>query len=319
MIIDDIEKTKRRSNWPYYRILELYSISKSELNRWKKERDREEVIIKGFNPSKILEDEIEKVLQFRRCDEENRNLGYRKLTWKMVDEDIVHISESSVYRILLKNKLLGKAFKENDGAGNVYKNKPEYVHHHWHTDIAYVVINRINYYLIFMLDGFSRYILNCDLMTDMMGKSVELFTQRTLDNYKGANPMIIHDNGSQYISLDFKRILFENECIDVPTRRKHPETNGKAERLIGIIRQESLRPNSPSYYGEAKRVIKDFVDYYNTKRYHAGINYLRPVDVFLGNDGIIIAERKRKLNKAKLQRIEKNKELFRLLREEIPA
>ena len=107
-----------------------------------------------------------------------------------------------------------------------------------------------------MLDGYSRYILSWELMTDMTGKSVELFTQRTLDKYQGANPMIIHDNGSQFISLDFKRILFENSCIDVPTTVKHPETNGTIERLIGLTRQEALRVNSPSYYGEAQRVIE---------------------------------------------------------------
>ncbi|MDY6970166.1 MAG: DDE-type integrase/transposase/recombinase, partial [Spirochaetota bacterium] len=274
--MEDIEKTRHRTGWPYYQILSLYEISKSEINRWRKEKERPKATSRINNPNKILDEEIEIVISYRELNDENRNMGYRKFTWKMVDEGIVYLSESSVYRILFRNKLLGKFFKEHDGAGDEYENKPEYVHHHWHTDIAYVIISRINYYLVFMLDGYSRYILNWQLMTDMTGKSVELFTQNTLDRYKGASPKIIHDNGSQYISLDFKRILFENECIDVPTRRKHPETNGKAERLIGLIRQESLRPNSPSYYGEAQKEIRDFVWYYNNKRYHAGINYLRP-------------------------------------------
>jgi putative transposase len=233
-------------------------------------------------------------------------MWYRKLTWKMIDEDVVYLSESSVYRILRENKLLGRVFKENDGAKKEYENKPERIHEHWHTDIAYVVISRIHYYLILMIDGFSRYLLSWELMTDMMALSVELFTLKTLEKYPGFRPKIIHDNGSQYISNDFKNLLLNNNCIDIPTRVRHPETNGKAERMIGLIRQEALRPNSPSYYEEARRTIEDYVDIYNNHRLHSGIKYLKPVDVFYENDKKILDERQLKLSQAKKKRIQHN-------------
>ncbi|MCU0848305.1 MAG: integrase core domain-containing protein [Spirochaetes bacterium] len=89
--------------------------------------------------------------------------------------------------------------------------------------------------------------------------SVELFIQRTLDCYPEVKPMVIHDNGSQFVSHDFKQILFMNNCRDIPTRLKHPETNGKVERFVGLIRNEALRPKSPSYFAEAERVIRDYV------------------------------------------------------------
>lgn len=44
-----------------------------------------------------------------------------------------------------------------------------------------------------------------------------------------------------------------------------------------------------------QKKIKDFIDYYNNKRYHAGINYLKPADIFFYNSELILAERKRKL------------------------
>ena len=89
-------------------------------------------------------------------------------------------------------------------------------------------------------------------------------------------------NGSRYLSLSFKRVLFDNNCTDVPTRIKHPETNGKAERFVGFIRSEALRSNIPAYYGEAVRVKEKYVDEYNKNRYHAGIGYLKPADIFNG-------------------------------------
>ena len=131
--------------------------------------------------------------------------------------------------------------------------------------------------------------------------------------------MVIHDNGSQFISHDFKCILSENNCIDVPTRMKHPETNGKAERFVGIVRSEALRPNSPSYYGEGVKVIEKFVDEYNNNRYHAGIGYLKPVDVFHGRGPAILAERKEKLEQARQNRFTRNTELNRILMGDLPA
>jgi transposase InsO family protein len=316
LIMSDIDKTITRTGWIKREVLRLYGISSSQLNRWRQDKSTRPCLIYPF---RILDEELERVVSFRLSDEENRSLGYRKLTWKMVDDDIVYLSESSVYRILRSFKLLGRFFKENDGALKEYENKPLYVHHHWHTDIAYVIVSGIHYYLIFMLDGYSRYLLHWELMTDMAKISVEIFIQRTIDSYPEAEPMVIHDNGSQFISHDFKRILFENNCKDVPTRLKHPETNGKAERFVGLVRNEALRPNSPSYYSEAERVIGNFVDEYNNNRYHAGIGYLKPVDVFNGMGQIILAERQRKLKEARQKRFKINTETNSISMEGLPA
>jgi len=89
--------------------------------------------------------------------------------------------------------------------------------------------------------------------------------------------------------------VFDN-CTNVLTRMKHPETNVKAERFAGLIRNEALRPNSPAYYGEGIKVIEKFIDEYNNNRYHAAIGYLKPVDVFHGRGPAILAERREKLN-----------------------
>lgn len=311
-----VDKIIEWTGWEKKTVLKKFGISSSQISRWQQERTRKPSLV---NPFKILPEEIQKVIEYRTSDDDIRNLGYRKFTWKMVDENVVFLAESAVYRILRMFKLLGKAFKENNGALKEYKNKPLYVHHHWHTDIAYVILGGIHYYLIFMLDGYSRYLLSWELMTDMSKISVDIFIQNTIDKYPEAEPMIIHDNGSQYISHEFKQILFENNCKDVPARLKHPETNGKAERFVGLVRNEALRPSSPSYYGEGKRVIEKYANDYNNNRYHAGIKYLKPIDVFRGRGEIILADRQKKLKEARRQRFEKNLLSNRILMEELPA
>jgi transposase InsO family protein len=181
------------------------------------------------------------------------------------------------------------------------------VHHHWHTDIAYIKINHNFYFLIMMLDGYSRYLLGWELMSDMLGSSVENFVQRIKDKYPDARPMLITDNGSQFISIDFKRLVSALQIDHVKTRRNHPQTNGKIERMNGTVKNEAIRPRCPDSFQEACDILGNYETYYNTKRLHAGIRYLRPIDMFDGNDKKILNERGEKIKLAREARVKKNR------------
>jgi transposase InsO family protein len=173
----------------------------------------------------------------------------------------------------------------------------------WHTDIAYIKVRGVFYFLIMVLDGFSRYVLDWELMRDMLGKSVEDFIQRVKDQYPDAKPKLIHDNGSQFISIDFKKLVTRLEIQQVFTRRNHPQTNGKAERWNGLVKQEAIRPRSPESFQEAWNVIDDFVVMYNNRRLHAGIKFLRPPDMFFGRADPILSHRKERLASARTYRL----------------
>lgn len=56
-------------------------------------------------------------------------------------------------------------------------------------------------------------------------------------------------------------------------------------------------------------MIGDFVTVYNNRRLHAGISYLRPVDMFEGRGKQVLAKRKSRLESARALRILKNKQL----------
>ncbi|MGC9942061.1 MAG: helix-turn-helix domain-containing protein [Verrucomicrobiota bacterium] len=61
--------------------------------------------------------------------------GCRRLCFMMLDRDVVAVSPSSVYRVLRKAGLLGKAFKPSrKGTGFVQPLQP---HEHRHVDISY--------------------------------------------------------------------------------------------------------------------------------------------------------------------------------------
>ena len=84
--------------------------------------------------------------------------------------------------------------------------------------------------------------------------------------------------------------------------------NGKIERWNGLLRQEALRKDYPITFSEAESLIAKYIDYYNNERLHSSINYLRPIDYYKGNPGVILKEREEKILRAKESRKIKNKE-----------
>lgn len=252
-----------------------------------------------------LPEEVEAVLTFRAL---HPGVGYRKFTHMLNDAGEAFLSESAVFRILqAKNLLAPKISEELVKAGKEYKDKPTAVHQHWHMDIAYVKIRGIFYFLVMMLDGHSRFLLDWELMPDMLGSSVESFVQRVRDAYPNCKPKLITDNGSQFISRDFKMLLHQIDIQHVRTRRNHPQTNGKIERMNGSVKHEALFPNAPQSYSEACEILHDYNYFYNYQRLHASLSFVRPADVFFGRQKEILTSRRKNITLAAKVRIEANR------------
>jgi putative transposase len=287
-------------------VLELYGLHRSTYYGWFDEGGQ----LKPPNPRKytndrrVLDAEVEAVVAYRQL---HKDVGYRKLTWMMIDEDVACLSESAVYQILsARGMLYGWAKTDFGETKKEYQHKPRHPHEHWHTDIAYLKISGVFYFLIMVLDGYSRYLLGWRLMTDMLGRSVEDFIVEVKEKYPHARPKLIHDNGSQFISHDFKKLMTTLEIQSVRTRRNHPQTNGKMERMNGTVKNEAIRPNAPSHYQEACEDMNEYAYTYNHQRLHAGIDYLRPADLFFGRRTKVLAERAEKIKTARHARRQTN-------------
>lgn len=304
LVVKDIKLHMQRTGMGLGQILTLYRISRSTYYSWFKSTGEliSERKKRNRSDTALLPEEIEALKIFRT---DYPDVGYKKLTWMMIDTNIVFLSESTAYRQLKRLNMLQMGgvmtFAEKE-----YKNKPKYVHHHWHTDLAYVKIGIVYYYLIMVLDGYSRFLLNWSLLTDMTEISVSLFIQETKEKYPYERPLLIMDNGSQFISKDFKNLLSEINIRPVHTRRNHPQTNGRIERMNDIVKSEAIRKKFPQTYAEGISVMEDYEYEYNYNRVHAGINYLRPADVFFGRREVMLKKRKNKILLAREKRIQYN-------------
>jgi hypothetical protein len=63
---------------------------------------------------------------------------------------------------------------------------------------------------------------------------------------------------------------------------------------------------------DARRIVGEYVTYYNTKRLHSAIGYVAPLDKLDGREGTIFTERDRKLEEARERRAMKREAVRRL-------
>ena len=119
-----------------------------------------------------------------------------------------------------------------------------------------------------------------------------------LDNRIVDEPRIVHDNGSQFISHEWRNFIMGAGVKDIRTRVAHPQSNGRLERLHRTHREEGLTEEALSDYYTALDAMEDWNDYYNYRRPHSAIRYLVPADYYRGNPDARIAERREKLSQA---------------------
>jgi putative transposase len=230
--------------------------------------------------------------------------GYRRLTFMMLDADVVAVSPASVYRVLSKAGLLQpwNAPASKKGTGFVQPLAP---HEHWHTDISYLNICGTFYYLCSVLDGCSRANLQWEIRESMTEPEVELVLQKAKEKYPEARPRLISDNGPQFIARDFKQFVRLSGMDHVRTSPYYPQSNGKIERWHGSLKAEAVRPKTPLNLEDARRVVGTFVEEYNTRRLHSAIGYVTPHDRLVGRHTEIWEARDRKLEAARIRRAER--------------
>jgi transposase InsO family protein len=227
--------------------------------------------------------------------------GYRRLTFMMLDQDVVAVSPSSVWRVLGQAGLLSKWKGKPSRKGTGFE-QPLQAHGHWHIDISYINISGTFYYLCSVLDGYSRFLVHWDLRESMRATDIEIILERAKEQYPEARPRIISDNGPQFLAKDFKEFIRISGMTHVRTSPYYPESNGKLERWHKSLKSECIRPGTPLCPEDARRLIRHYVDHYNQVRLHSAIGFVTPADMLAGRQVAIHAARDRKLETARAQR-----------------
>lgn len=232
---------------------------------------------------------------------EHPQLGYRRLTYHLLDQGVVAVSPSTTYNVLRKAGLMKPRAGSPSQKGKGFQ-QPLEPHEHWHIDVSYLNVCGTFYYLCTILDGYSRAVLHWEIREQMTEADIEVVLERAHSLFPAAKPRIISDNGPQFISKDFKAYVRLKGMTHVRTAPYYPQSNGKIERYHKTLKSECIRPKTPISVEDAVRLVTQFVDAYNLVRLHSGIGYITPADALAGRAAAIFAERERKLDQARQRR-----------------
>ena len=227
---------------------------------------------------------------------EHTELSPRELSAKIVDEQQIYVSESSVYRILKERGLIQPMPHDFIIAADQFHTKTRFPNQMWQTDFTYFKIKKWGwFYLSTILDDYSRYIVHHELCSTMKWEDVKRCVDRAIVKAGITTqppPKLLSDNGSCYIAGNLKSYLAtEHDMEQIHGKPLHPQTQGKIERYHRSIKSVV---NLEHYYSpeQLKVAIEHYVDYYNTKRYHESLDNLTPEDVYLGRGEQILKLRK---------------------------
>jgi len=298
-VVDYVREWSEKTEIPATRLVQGLGLGRSKYYDWRRRYGKVNEH-NGWVPRDhwLEESEKESIIAYYL---KHPGEGYRRLTYMMIDEDIVAASPSSVYRVLRGAGLLRRWNRAASKKGTGFQ-QPSKPHEHWHIDISYINIRGAFYYLCSVLDGFSRYLVNAEIRQSMTEADVEIVLQRARESFPGVRPRIISDNGPQFVSKDFKEFIRLSGMTHVRTSPFYPQSNGKQERWHATVKRYCIRPGAPLDVSDARRMVAGFKEIYNTQRLHSAIGYVTPLDKLEGRAEAILAERERKLQAARERR-----------------
>jgi len=301
-IVDYLTEWAEKTEIPMAKLLKWADVPKGKFHEWRKRYGKA-----NEHNGKVPRDhwleiaEREAIVEFY---DKNPLNGYRRITFMMLDADVVAASPATVYRVLKGAGRLDRWKRKPSTKGTGFV-QPERPHQHWHADITYINVAGTFYYLCLILDGYSRYIVHWELRESMKESDVEIVLQRARERFPGVTARLITDNGPQFVARDFRDFIRLCGMTHVRTSPYYPQSNGKLERVNQTLKVDAIRPNSPDSVEEARRVIESFVDHYNNHRLHSAIGYVTPADKLAGREAEIFAVRDQRLEAARARRKER--------------
>ena len=250
------------------RTLEELGINRSTFYEWY--RNYLEHGFEGLKPkvsnrksfwNKIPDEERNKVVELAL---ERTDLSPRELAFHITDTQGWFISESSVYRILKERGLITSPAWIVMAAADEFKDKTTYVHQQWQTDFTYFkIIGWGWYYLATVMDDYSRYIITWELCKNMETNDAKRVVGGALqesDVDTEERPRLLTDNGSCYISKEFKKFIEDEDLGHVRGAPYHPQTQGKIERYHRTMKNV-VKLENYFFPDDLRAALESFVHY----------------------------------------------------------
>ncbi|MFC4560224.1 IS3 family transposase [Virgibacillus kekensis] len=242
---------------------------------------------------KVPDEQIEEYLMEFHWDDELGGLGYRKWTLYLREQKHLVINKKKVYRLckelgILKERRMKKTKHPRKLARNRLVTEPNQL---WQVDIKYGTIEGSGefFFLCSAIDVYDRSIVGyycgpicrAKHIKDMLAKAL---IRRKVHFKEGEleNKLIIRtDNGPQFVSDTFGDFCLHHKIYHERIPKKTPDMNAYIESFHSVLQRECFDRHEFELYEAAYYYIDNYIDFYNNRRYHGGIQDYTPTKYYL--------------------------------------
>ena len=272
---------------------EVLGVSTSGYYYWKK-------VLKGHSKTEDLDRQIKEVFELSES-----TYGSPRIFTELKKRGL-EISESKVsrrMRVLEISPKVKKKFKCTTDSKHDQPIAPNILNREfdvaesgrvWVSDITYIRVQESFVYLTTVIDLSDRMVVGWKLSDNMTDTDTVIAAFNTALKNRPIGPgLIFHsDRGSQYASVEFRKLLKGNKCIQSMSRKGNCWDNAVAESFFKTIKTESLNRYKFTNINQVYSTVFRYIDgWYNTTRIHTSLGDRSPREMYL-----YLNTKKRQLN-----------------------
>lgn len=149
----------------------------------------------------------------------------------------------------------------------------------WVADITYLPTAQRCTYLSLVTDAYSRKIVGYHVAENLQTEGVRRALEMALRSRRSSQPLVHHsDRGIQYCSTYYQRLHARHGIRCSMTDGYDCYQNALAERVNGILKGELLLQR-PADLAQARLMVRQSVEIYNTERPHLSLQCKTPDEV----------------------------------------
>jgi putative transposase len=149
----------------------------------------------------------------------------------------------------------------------------------WSTDITYIRIKGGFVYLAAIIDWYSKAVLSYKISITMDTDLVMSVLNEALSLY-GKPEIFNTDQGSQYTSYIHTDTLKNNGITISMDGKGRATDNICIERFWRSTKVEKIYLNEYDRVSVLKKDVKEYIEFYNHKRFHETLDYRKPMSVY---------------------------------------
>lgn len=241
-------------------------------------------------------------------------LSHRKISGYL-HYDGYWVSESSCYRVLkCLGWLLPQQCRESPWKQPHYE--PFAPNQIWGEDWTMLTIAALRYYLLTIIDYFSRYVIAWSIVKTVSQREVKdllviAYLSQGIEELE-QKPLVRLDMGSANMAYGTRRLIKDLEMVISPSRVSRPTDNGRQERWYRTVKQEEIYcyPTYPSVE-IARQSLARYIEEYNEGRPHQALwNYTPGYVHRLGNKTKLLHRHREMIQIVKEHRVNENRALM---------